>query len=143
MMTGRSAANGEAGVSDGVRINTDKVGDVGRGLRTDADGGFAAAADRGATLHQHGVEFGARLTPSAAVTEAKDRYAQALANTEANLRAHHLAAGVLADAAEQIARLFASSDMTSAQAQRKVQDLIDGAVRAANAATGATTDGAV
>ncbi|GIF25745.1 hypothetical protein BJ973_004020 [Actinoplanes tereljensis] len=128
---------------DGVQIDTDKVGEVGRDLQTDAESGFAVAADRGASLHRHGVEFAARLTPSSAATEAKIRYAQALANTEANLRAHHAAAGVLAGAAQEIARLFATSDMTSAHAQRKVQDLIHDAVRAADAAVGSTTDGAV
>jgi hypothetical protein len=130
-------------VPDGVQIDTDGVGDVGRGLRAAADSGFAANADRGASLHRHGVEFGARITPSSEVTAAKQRYAQALANTEANLRAYHVAAGVLADAAEEIVRLFASSDLSSAQAQRKVQDLIDGAVGAANEAVGGTVDGAM
>jgi hypothetical protein len=124
---------------DGVQIDTAKVSDVGRSLRSDADGGFAAAADRGSRLHRHGVEFGARITPSGVVTEAKNRYAEALANTEANLRAYHLAAGVLADAAEEIARRFAASDLTSAQAQREVQELIDSAIRTA---AGAMTDGA-
>lgn len=126
---------------DGVEIDTDKVGDVGRGLRKEADGGFATAADRGAGLHEHGVEFGARITPSAVVTDAKNRYAKALADTEANLRAHQMAAGVLADAAEEIARLFATTDMTSAQAQAQVQDLIDEAVIAAQTASSGTTDG--
>jgi hypothetical protein len=116
-----------------VRIDTGKVGEVGRGLRTEADGGFSTAADRGADLHRHGVQFGSRLTPSPVITDAKARYAQALANTDANLRAYHLAAGVLADAAEQIARLFASSDMTSLQAQQKVQQLIADAVGASGA----------
>jgi len=129
-------------VPDGLLIDTNGVGEVGRGLRAEADSGFAATADRGASLHRHGVEFGARITPSGVVTEAKQRYAQALANTEANLRAYHVAAGVLADAAEEIARLFAVSDLSSAQAQRKVQDLIDDAVRTANEAGGGTADGA-
>jgi hypothetical protein len=111
-----------------VRIDTDAVGDVARGIRAEADSGFAASADRGTTLHRQGVDFGARLTPSATVTEAKQRYALALANTEANLRAYRAAARALADAAEQIAQLFASSDLSSAQAQRRVHDLIDRAV---------------
>lgn len=125
-------------MSDQVQIDTDRVGEVGRDLRTEADGGFADAAARGTALHGHGVEFGARLTPSTVVTDAKRRYAQALANTEANLRAYQTAAGVLADAAEEIARLFATSDMTSEQALAKVQSLIDQAVRSANAATNGT-----
>ncbi|GAB1691221.1 hypothetical protein [Krasilnikovia sp. M28-CT-15] len=119
---------------DGVQIDTDGVGDVAHGMRGQADGGLADAAQRGATLHGHGVEFGARITPSGVVTEAKNRYALALAHTEANLRAYHTAAGALAQAADEIARMFASSDMSSAAAHRKVEDLMAGAVRAANAA---------
>lgn len=128
---------------DGVQIDTDGVGDVARGMRSQADGGFAAAANRGSDLHRHGVEFGSRLTPSSVVTDAKNRYAQALQNTEANLRAYQVAAGVLADAANEIARTFATSDMSSAQAQRKVQDLIDAAIRATNGTIGGNTDGTV
>jgi hypothetical protein len=116
-------------MTDGVRIDTDAVDDVAKGMRAEADGGFAAAAERGATLHRQGVEFGARLTPSGAVTDAKRRYAAALANTEANLRAYRSAAAVLAEAAEEIAKLFASSDLDASQAQRRAEDLIDGAVR--------------
>jgi hypothetical protein len=130
-------------VPDGVQIDTDGVDVVARGMRTQADGGFAAVADRGSELHRHGVEFGRRITASSVVTEAKQRYAQALENTEANLRAYHTAAGVLATAADEIAKMFATADMSSAQAQRKVQELIDGAAQAANAAMTGQTDGAV
>ncbi|RZU48668.1 hypothetical protein EV385_0386 [Krasilnikovia cinnamomea] len=126
---------------DGVQIDTDGVGDVAHGMRGQANGGFAEAAQRGTALHRHGVEFGARITPSSVVTEAKTRYAQALENTEANLRAYRLAAGVLAEAADEIARMFASSDMSSAAAQRKIQDVIAGAVRMANVAIDPTTRG--
>ena len=128
---------------DGVQIDTDGVDVVARGMRAQADGGFAAAAERGSALHQHGVEFGRRITVSAVVTEAKQRYAQALENTEANLRAYHAAAGVLATAADEIARMFASADMSSVQAQRKVQELINGAVQSANGAMSGQTDEAV
>ena len=128
---------------DGVQIDTDGVGDVARRVRGQADGGFAAAADRGSDLHRHGVEFGARLTPSGVVTDAKNRYAQALQNTEANLRAYQVAAGVLADVANEISRTFATSDMSSAQAQRTVQTLIDGAIRATSDTIGGTADEAM
>jgi hypothetical protein len=122
-------------VSDGVQIDTDKVGEVGRSLRAEADTGFADAASRGTKLHGHGVEFGAGMTPSATVGEAQQRYALALANTEANLRSYRDAAGVLAAAAEEIARRFATTDMNSEQALTEVHKLIDEAISAANAAT--------
>jgi hypothetical protein len=112
---------------NGVRIDAGQVGDLGRDLRIEADCGFGEAARRGAVLHGQGVEFGARLTPSGVVTEAKQRYAQALANSEANLRAYQSAAAALADAAEEVARLFGSSDRSAAEAQRTAQDVIDGA----------------
>jgi hypothetical protein len=127
-------------VPDEVRIDTDGVGEVGRGLRGDADGVFADAAVRGRQLHGHGVEFGAGLTPSAVVADAMQRYATALENTEANLRAYRVAADVLADAAEEIARMFRSTDMSSQWALRQVQDILDEAVVAANAKLAAPTE---
>src|SRR4051812_37783332 len=98
------------GMPDGVQIDVDKVAGVGRGMREDASQGFAAAADRSARLHGHGVEFGSRLGMSVVVSAARDRYAAALANVDANLRAHQQAAAALADAAEEIARLFSAAD---------------------------------
>jgi hypothetical protein len=103
---------------NGVRIDAGHVGDLGRDLRVEADRGFGDAARRGSVLHGHGVEFGSRLTASAAVTEAMRRYAQALANVEANLRAYQAAATVLADAAQEVARRFAASDRSAAEEQR-------------------------
>lgn len=130
-------------MSDEVRIDTDEVGEVGRGLRGDADGVFADAAARGTALHGHGVEFGAGVTPSAIIKDAQQKYATALENTEANLRAYKVAAGVLADAAEEIARMFKSTDMNSDAALKKVQNLINESVLNANKALGAPTDGTV
>jgi uncharacterized protein YukE len=130
-------------VSDEVRIDTDGVGDVGRGLRGDADGVYADASARGTALHGHGVEFGARVTPSAIIGDAQRKYAKALENTEANLRAYKIAAEVLADAAEDIARMFKTTDMNSDAALKKVQDLIDQSVLKANAALGRPADGTV
>jgi hypothetical protein len=121
---------------DGLSIDTEGVRDWGHGLRADPGRGFGAAADRAAGLHRQGVGFGARLTPSDAVAAARQRYAYALANTEANVRAYQRAAEVLAQAAEDIARLFGASDLTAAQVQRTVGHLSDAAVRAATPTTG-------
>ena len=116
---------------DGVQIQTDQVNEFAQGLRADADKGFASAADRGADLHQHGVVFGTKIE-SSTVLEAKQRYGKALENTHANLKAYQLAAGILADVAEQIARDFAHVDMSSEAAQQHVQKLLDGAITEAN-----------
>lgn len=118
---------------DGIQIDTEQVGEFAQGMRAEADKGFASAADRGADLHQHGVVFGARI-PGDTVLDAKRRYAEALANTDANLRAYRKAAAILADVAEQIARDFAGADMASEAAQRRVKALMDGAVAEAAAA---------
>ena len=124
---------------DGVQIQTEQVSEFAQGLRAEADKGFASAADRGADLHQHGVVFGANID-SSTVLEAKQRYGKALENTYANLKAYQMAAGILADVAEQIARDFAHADMTSEAAQRHVQTLLNGAITEANRAI---TEGAV
>jgi hypothetical protein len=119
-------------MADGVRIDTAQVGDFAQGLRAQQDGGFASAAERGTELHGHGVVFGHRI-PSDVVLDAKQRYARALEQTDANLRSYHLAAGVLADVAERIARDFAHADLSSAESQRRVTALLDGAIQRANA----------
>jgi hypothetical protein len=140
MLIDRSTRTGEGSVADGVQIDTDGVGDFATGMRHQTDVGFAAAWQRGAALHAHGVEFGNKITSSSVITDAKQRYAQALENTEANLKTYHMAAGVLAEAAEEISRLFASTDMSAAQAQQKIQALIGGAIRSANEAMKRTGD---
>jgi glycerol-3-phosphate O-acyltransferase len=118
---------------DGVEVQTGQVGEFARGLRLEAESGFAAAAERGADLHRHGVVFGASI-PGDTVLEVKNRYARALANTDANLRAYRRAADVFAEVAEQIAREFASVDAASARAQQRVDALMRVAVARANAA---------
>lgn len=119
-------------MADGVQIDTDQVGEFGQGLRQEADGGFASAVDRCANLHRHGVVFGAKIT-AGPIQDAKIRYAEALENTDANLRAYHQAAGILADVAEQIAKDFAGTDLSSAQQQGKVDEMISGAIARAQA----------
>jgi hypothetical protein len=114
-------------MSDGVQIQTDQVTDFGKGLRQDADGGFASAADRGADLHRQGVALGSQIN-AGPIMGVKQKYAEALANTDANLRLYPLAAGVLADVAEQIARRFAHADLNSAVTQQQIRTLLDGAL---------------
>ena len=114
-------------MSDGVQIQTDQVSDFGKGLRQDAGGGFTSAAGRGADLHRQGVGLGAQIN-AGPIMEVKQRYAEALANTDANLRLYPLAAGVLADVAEQIARRFANADTNSAAGQQEIRSLLDNAL---------------
>ncbi|MEV8507946.1 hypothetical protein AB0368_24430 [Actinoplanes sp. NPDC051475] len=112
---------------DGIQIDTEQVGEFAQGMRAEADKGFASAADRGADLHQHGVVFGARI-PGDTVLDAKRRYAEALANTDANLRAYKQMAMIFADVAEKIAKEFATADISSEAAQRRIDALLQGAV---------------
>ncbi|MEV4637535.1 hypothetical protein AB0J80_09305 [Actinoplanes sp. NPDC049548] len=117
-------------MADGIQIDTEQVGEFAQGMRTEADKGFALAADRGADLHSHGVVFGAGI-PGDTVLDAKKRYAEALAHTEANLRAYKQAAMALATAAEEIAKDFARADMSSEAAQRRVQEIMNHAIEEA------------
>jgi hypothetical protein len=110
-----------------VQIQTDQVGDFGHGLRKDADSGFAAAAGRGADLHRQGVGLGAQIN-AGPIMEVKQKYAAALAATDANLRVYPVAAGILADVAEEVARRFAHADMTSAVTQQEIQTMLSGAI---------------
>jgi hypothetical protein len=114
-------------MGDGVQIQTDQVRSFGDGLRSDAGEGFAAAAGRGADLHRLGVGLGSQIN-SGPILEAKQRYATALAATDANLRLYPLAAGVLADVAEEIARRFADADTNSAAAQEQIRSMLAGAI---------------
>jgi hypothetical protein len=114
-------------MSDGVQIQTDQVSDFGKGLRQDAGGGFASAADRGADLHRQGVALGSQIN-AGPIMAVKQKYAEALASTDANLRLYPLAAGVLADVAEEIARRFAHADTNSAVTQQEIRSLLDGAL---------------
>ncbi|MDT4992530.1 MAG: hypothetical protein QOH97_2422 [Actinoplanes sp.] len=128
---------GGVDVPDGVEIDTDQVHDFGQGMRAQVDQGFASAASRGAELHRHGVVFGAAI-PGDVVLEVKNRYAQALENTDANLRAFREAATIFAQVAEQIARDFQSADLGSASAQNTVAALMADGITRANQVLGVT-----
>jgi hypothetical protein len=119
-------------MSDGVNIDTDGVASVGKDIRSDAQGGFADAAQRASVLHGYGVEWGTKIYHGP-IAEAKDKYAEAIEYTEANLRTYPKAAAALADVAEQIARDFANADMSSSQTQAKIESLITGAITNAKA----------
>jgi hypothetical protein len=93
-------------MADGVQIRTELVTEFARTIRTDD---FRSAAARGADLHHHGVIFGAAIAGET-ILEAKTRYAEMLANTEANLREYRRAAEAFATAAQQIAQSFATAD---------------------------------
>ncbi|GAA2561451.1 hypothetical protein GCM10010435_36480 [Winogradskya consettensis] len=108
---------------DGVQIRTDQVTDFATGIRADAADGFRSAASRAAALHHHGVVF-ATAIPGDATLLAKQRYAQVLENTEANLREFRRAAALFAEAAEQIAQGFATADLTTDQAQKQIESLL-------------------
>jgi glycerol-3-phosphate dehydrogenase len=118
---------------DGVEIDTGEVVAFAKGMRSEAASGFSQVAARGSDLHAHGVVFGTSITASEAVSQAKARYAAALENTDANLRAYQQAAEIFADVAEAVARDFASADRSSAQAQARVDALLDNAIAKATA----------
>ncbi|MEV6633387.1 hypothetical protein AB0M54_21840 [Actinoplanes sp. NPDC051470] len=119
-------------MADGVEIDTGQVGDFAKGMRSEAATGFNQVANRGTRLHSYGVPFGSRITMSDIVQQAKGRYAVALSNTEANLRAYQQAAEIFADVADDIAREFKGTDRNNAEATARVSALMDGAIAKAN-----------
>lgn len=114
-------------MADGVLIDTDGVGDFGKGLRTEADTGMTSAADRAKDLHAHGVQFGASISHGP-IAQARELYVAALTHTEANMRVYPQAAAVLAEVAEQIAREFAGADWNSAATQQRIDAVVNGAI---------------
>ncbi|WP_305789446.1 hypothetical protein [Symbioplanes lichenis] len=110
-------------MADGVRIETGQVAEVASKLAADADEGFASAVARSATLHAHGVVFGAAV-PGGTMLAAKERYARALAYTDANLRAYRRMAALLAAQADQVVRDLGAADRISAQSQQRLADLL-------------------
>ncbi len=117
-------------VPDGVRIQTAEVHDFANRVRSDADSGLSDAAQRAAALHGQGVVFGHSIA-SPVFVAAKDRYAKALENTEANLRAYVAMARALSDAAKTVADRFGHVDQLSAAQQKEVHDMLDTGVRRA------------
>ena len=111
-------------MADGVRIETEGVTAVAASLRADADTGFASAADRAATLHAHGVVFGAAI-PGEAMLDARERYAQALAHTDANLRAYRRTAAFLAAEADRLVAELTRADQLSQESQRRLAALLN------------------
>jgi hypothetical protein len=128
----RLATRGGSGMADGVEIDTGQVGDFAKGMRSESASGFSQVADRGTRLHGYGVPFGANITMSDIVQQAKGRYAVALSNTEANLRAYQQAAEIFAAVAEDIAREFKASDRESADTTLRVNAMMDSAIAKAN-----------
>lgn len=111
-------------MADGVRIETEGVTAVAASLRADVDKGFASAVSRAAGLHTHGVVFGAAL-PGEAVLDARQRYAQALAHTDANLRAYRDLAATLATEADRIVAELTRADQLSQESQRRLAALLN------------------
>lgn len=110
-------------VPDGVRIQTDEVHDFASKVRKDADSGLTSAAQRGRALHGEGVVFGQNIEGDI-IRAAKAKYAEALQNTEANLRTYVMMARILADAAAKVAEQFGHADMSSAEQQNQVKELL-------------------
>lgn len=111
-------------MADGVRIETKSVTGVAASLRADVDDSFASAVARGAGLHAHGVVFGAGL-PGEAVLDARERYGQALAHTDANLRAYRRTAAFLAAEADRLVAELTRADELSQESQRRLAALLD------------------
>jgi hypothetical protein len=105
-----------------INVETGGLVEFARGVRS-GTGELADAAAKRSSAMQAGVTFG-QQNASGAVHVAKERYAQALAISLANLEQFVRAAKIMADAAEKIAAQFDAVDARSADAVTRVNALM-------------------
>lgn len=96
---------------DGVRISAERVAGQARELGNDQ--GFDEVARLGAELRGHGIIFGTNLSGEPSRI-ARQKYADALAGTEANLRAYANEVAALTAAAEAAAAGVVATDDANA-----------------------------
>jgi hypothetical protein len=115
-----------------INVETGGLNHFARDVRSHA-GEFQPAVTRATQSMQGGVAFGA-TSASGAVYAAKERYAQSLGVSMANLQEYVRAAKIMADAAEKVAAEFDAVDARSAQAVNTVKKLLVTAVAEVDAA---------
>lgn len=120
-----------------INVETGELHNFAKDVRRQAGDVLQPAVSRAAVSMAGGVAFGETNT-SGAVHAAKDRYAQSLRASMANLEQFVQAAKVMADAAEQVAAAFDAADLRSAVAVDQVNHLLSTAAREAEATRLAT-----
>jgi hypothetical protein len=105
-----------------IKVETGELANFAEDVRFDSDEVFRPAVSR-AAVSLSGVTFGQK-NASGAVHAAKTRYSQAMSSHIRNLNAYVEAAGILAAAAEIVAREFDAVDADNAEAAARVNAML-------------------
>jgi hypothetical protein len=110
-------------VSDpSINVETGELNNFAKDVRFEADEVFRPAVSR-AAVSLSGINFGQK-NASGAVHAAKTRYSQAMSAHVRNLNAYVEAAGIMAAAAEIVAREFDAVDANNAEAAARVNAML-------------------
>ena len=105
-----------------ISVETGELTKFAEDVRFEADEVFRPAVSR-AAVTLSGVNFGQK-NASGAVHAAKTRYSQAMSSHLRNLNAYVEAAGIMAAAAELVAREFDAVDANNAEAAARVNAML-------------------
>lgn len=114
-------------MADGVRVETDGLTKFSDQVQNDTTQTLEQGYSRASVDLSSGVEFGA-TSASGGVHAAKERYAQSLQASTANVVAYLDAARVLAAAASKVAAALDASDGRAARRASEVRGLLAAAV---------------
>jgi hypothetical protein len=114
-------------VADGVRVETDGLNKFSDQVQNDTNRTLESGYSSASVDLSSGVQFGAN-SASGGVHAAKERYAQSLRASTANVVAYMDAARILADAATKVAAAFAATDGRAADRTDEVQRALNAAV---------------
>lgn len=105
-----------------IKVETGELTNFAKDVRFEADEVFRPAVSR-AAVSLSGINFGQK-NASGAVHAAKTRYSQAMSAHVRNLNAYVEAAGIMAAAAELVAREFDAVDANNAEAAARVNAML-------------------
>ena len=105
-----------------INVETGELNNFAKDVRFEADEVFRPAVSR-AAVSLSGINFGQK-NASGAVHAAKTRYSQAMSAHVRNLNAYVEAAGIMAAAAEIVAREFDAVDANNAEAAARVNAML-------------------
>ncbi|GLY95749.1 hypothetical protein [Actinoplanes sp. NBRC 103695] len=105
-----------------INVETGELNNFAKDVRFEADEVFRPAVSR-AAVSLSGINFGQK-NASGAVHAAKTRYSQAMSAHVRNLNAYVEAAGIMAAAAELVAKEFDAVDANNAEAAARVNAML-------------------
>ena len=107
----------------GINVETGGLNKFATDVHVDTDSVLAPATERAKVQLSDGVRFGAK-NASGAVHAAKERYAQSLVASTANLKRYVEAAKLLAAAAQKVAADFDASDSRAAKSTAQAEQAL-------------------